>query len=142
MTDKIKGLLGMMRRASAVSLGEDDATGAISRGKARLLLLASDIPEKQKTRIEYSLEGRSTVEVILPFDSAELGQSVGLGSCRMGAVTDIGFANALMKLLAEYDPERYASAEAAISARSEKIKRRKTEKPRNKSGKHVSNQEV
>lgn len=142
MQDKIKGLLGMMRRASALSLGEDDVSATIARGKARLLLLASDVPEKQKSRIEYSLEGRSTVEVVLPFDSAETGRAVGLGSCRMIAVTDIGFADAFMKLLAEYDPEKYGAAEREIASKKEKITRRKTEKPRNRSGKQVSKQEV
>lgn len=138
MRNKIKNLLGLMRRASALSLGEDDVSGAIARGKARLLLLSSDIPEKQRTRAEHYLEGRSAVEVILPFDSAETGQAVGLNSCRMMAVTDIGFADALMKLLGEYDRDAYGAAESEIAAKIDKIRRRKTEKPRNKSGKHVS----
>lgn len=138
MIDKIKGLLGLMRRASAVALGEDDALNVIARGKARLLLLASDVPEKQRIRVERSLEGRSTVTAILPFDSAETGKTVGLGSCRMIAVTDMGFALALMKLLAEYDPDRYGAAELEIAAKDEKIKCRKIKKPRTKSEKHVS----
>lgn len=138
MVNKIKNLLGLMRRASAISLGEDDVSGAIARGKARLLLFSSDIPEKQRTRAEHYLEGRSAVEVILPFDSVETGQAVGLNSCRMMAVTDIGFADALMKLLGEYDRDAYGAAESEIAAKIDKIRRRKTEKPRNKSGKHVS----
>lgn len=138
MIDKIKGLLGLMRRASALALGEDDVLNVIARGKARLLLLASDVPDKQRIRAERSLDGHSTVKVILPFDSVEAGQAVGLGSCRMIAVTDIGFAVALMKLLAGFDSEKYGAAEMKIAARDEKIKRRKIDKPRTKSEKHAS----
>lgn len=39
MTDPITGFLGIMRKASALAPGEDQATDAVLRGKARLLIL-------------------------------------------------------------------------------------------------------
>ena len=43
------------------------------------------------------------------------------------AVTDMGFANALMKALSEKEPERYAALAGEMSGRFEKAQRRKKE---------------
>ena len=42
----ILAFLGLMRRASALAIGEENASEAIGKGKARLLLLPSDGREK------------------------------------------------------------------------------------------------
>ena len=42
MREKILNLLGLMRRANALSLGEDKALDSLKAGKAKLLLFASD----------------------------------------------------------------------------------------------------
>ena len=46
MTEKIKTLLGLRKKASCLVRGEDNCIEAISKGKVRLLLLASDAGEK------------------------------------------------------------------------------------------------
>ena len=45
----------------------------------------------------------------------------------MAAVTDIGFANALMKALSEQEPDMYAQAAETIEQRQSKAARRKKE---------------
>ena len=52
---------------------------------------------------------------------------MGVNGCSMAAVTDMGFANALMKALSEKEPERYAALAGEMSGRFEKAQRRKKE---------------
>ena len=127
MTDKARNLLGLMRRAAALEPGEDRSADAVRAGKARLLLFASDVSDGARRRAETLADGRSTVVLTLPGDREELGGAIGLASCAMAAVTDMGFANALMKLLTEEDSERYGEAAEAVSRRWDKAQRRKKE---------------
>ena len=130
MTDSIIGLLGIMRKASAVTLGEDRTADAVSNGKARLLILSSDTGEKQEARLERLLEGHSTQIIKLALSSEELGRAVGIGRCSVLGVTDLGFARTLLKKLRENDPGMYEEAAEKLERRFQKIERRKIEKPR------------
>lgn len=127
MREKALKLLGLMRRANAIQPGEDRAGDAVQAGKAKLLLLASDAADNARRRAEHSVNGRRVQLIELPFDRAELGEALGLGSCAMAAVTDLGFANALTELLAGIDPARYAGAAAETARRRDKAQRRKKE---------------
>ena len=78
----------------------------------------------------------------LPFTKAELAESLGTGECAMAAVTDLGFANALIKRLQELDGETYGAAAAEVARRFDKAERRRIEtaKERNKrNGKRRTN---
>ena len=127
MREKALKLIGLMRRANALQPGEDRAGDAVQAGKARLLLVASDAADNARRRAEHLVNGRRTQLVELPFDRTELGGAIGLGSCSMAAVTDLGFAGALMELLAALDPERYASLAEETERRRSKAARRKKE---------------
>ena len=127
MTEKIFGMLGLMRRASAIVPGEDKAAEAVRAGKGKLLLLAEDVADNARRKAENFSAGRSVALVPLPFDRAALGDALGLGSCSVAAVTDLGFANALMKELAARDPEKYRSIAQETERRCEKAARRKKE---------------
>ncbi len=128
MTDKALKLLGLMRPAGAIEIGADRAAEAAHAGKARVLVLASDISETAARKAAYALEGRSAPALKLPFTREKLSEALGVGDCTMAAVTDMGFADALLKQLAAEDPERYAEAAALLAAKSEKMRRRKSEK--------------
>lgn len=128
MREKILGLMGLMRRASAITPGEDSTQDAVRAGKAKLLLFASDVSENARRKAENAAEGRNLVPVTLPFDRFELGDALGIGSCSLAAVTDLGFADALMKLLSAQWPEQFSEAAQAVRQRSEKAARRKTQK--------------
>lgn len=109
MREKTLKFLGLMRRASALQAGENNAGEAVRGGKAKLLLLASDASENAKRRAESFVGGRSCLLLALPFTKAELGGALGQGDCSMAAVTELGFANALAKRLAELDPGRFGT---------------------------------
>ena len=127
MSDKILNMLGLMRRANAIQIGETNTGAAVRGGKAKLLLLASDASDNARGRAEGFLFGRNAIGLTLPFTKAEISAHVGVSGCSMAAVTDIGFANALMKALSEKEPERYAALAGEMSGRFEKAQRRKKE---------------
>ena len=143
MSEKAMNLLGLMRRAGALATGESNAGTAVRGGKAKLLLLASDASENALRRAESLTFTRKTQTVALPYTKDELAAGLGTGECAMAAVTDMGFANALMKLLLEAEPERYAEAAAETERRSQRAQRRKAGTPggdsNNRNGKRRTN---
>lgn len=117
-------LLGLMRKANAIAPGTDRAHEAIQSGRAKLLILPEDAPERALKDARYFLQGHRTLEISVPYSASELGSAIGLGSCSMIAVTDIGFAEAFVKTLGE------GAAETAqeLARRKEKLARRKNKK--------------
>ncbi len=126
MEDKTLNLLGLMRRANAIQIGETNTLAAVRGGKGKLLLLAADASENARDRARSFSAGRNVLTVTLPYTKERIAGSVGVSSCSMAAVTDLGFANALMKLLAAQD-EAYGQAAEQVRQRLEKAERRKTE---------------
>ena len=127
MREKMLSFLGLMRRAGALKLGETNTGEAVRGGKAKLLLLAADASENAVSRAGGFARGRSVLTVPLPFSKTELSDALGAGEYAMMAVTDIGFANALMKQLAQSEPERYDALAEETARRHEKAERRKRE---------------
>lgn len=127
MREKTLNLLGLMRRANALQVGETNAGAAVRGGKAKLLLLASDASDNARGRAEGFLFGRNAIGLTLPFTKAEISAHVGVSGCSMAAVTDIGFANALMKLLVELSPGEYEEIAAQVEQRFSRAERRKKE---------------
>ena len=128
MEDKALGLLGLMRRARAVEPGTDNACDAVRDGKAKLLILSADINDNARRKAENVSNGRRVLVQSVHYTRAELAAAFGLADCSMAAVTDIGFANALAKLLNAADPRRYGELAAELDKRNEKAVRRKREK--------------
>ena len=139
MREKILNLLGMMRRANAITIGEDKASEIVRAGKAKLLLLASDASDNAVRKAENLANGRNVQLLPLPFDREELGKALGVGSCSVSAVTDLGFAAAWMKLLAAQWPGEYAEAAQAVQERAEKAAKRKTQKGSKREGTRRTN---
>ena len=127
MNDKALNLLGLMRKANYIEIGETNTGSAVRDGKARLLLLASDASENAVHRAEGFTNGRNTITVTLPYTKEEISASVGVSGCSMAAITDMGFANALIKTLSEKQPEVYGAVLAETEQRLNKQERRKTE---------------
>ena len=128
MEDKALGLLGLMRRARAVEPGTDNACDAVRDGKAKLLILSADINDNARRKAENVSNGRRVLVQPIHYTRAELASAFGMADCSMAAVTDIGFANALAKILAANDAERYGALSAELEKRNEKAVRRKREK--------------
>lgn len=127
MKDRILNNLGLMRRANAVSIGETNTGAAARAGKAVLLLLASDASANARNRAEGFVYGKNTIMITLPFTKEEISDRVGVNGCSMLAVTDIGFANALMKSLAALQPESYEEPAKQMAERFSKAAKRKNE---------------
>ena len=122
MREKILPLLGLMRRANAIAVGEGNTGGAAKAGKAKLLLLASDASENARRRAEGFAAGRGLPLTTLPFTKEEFASAVGLSGGSMAAVTDLGFAAALLKALAEDEPERYGAEAERMAERCARLR--------------------
>lgn len=124
MTEKALGLLGLMRKANAVLIGEEDTGKAAKEHMAKLLILASDSSENARKRaFEYTGCCKAPL-ITAPFTKAEISDSVGKHGCSMLAVCDIGFADAFMKILSAAVPDEYSEAAMVISRRAEDSRKR------------------
>ena len=137
MREKTLNLLGLMRKANAIAVGETNTGGAVRAGKAKQLLLAADASDNARSRARGFTHGRDVVTVTLPFTKDEIAAHVGVSSCAMAAITDIGFANAFMKSLAAAVPEGYDESTAEIQRRFEKADRRKKEAAAHEKNKRI-----
>ena len=125
--DKILNMLGLMRRANAIQIGETNTGSAVRAGKGKLLLLAADASDNAKSRAQGFARGRNITTVSLPYTKEEISAAVGVSGCSMAAVTDLGFANALMKALSEAVPDAYSEAAGEVEERLQRAQRRKSE---------------
>ena len=137
MREKTLNLLGLMRKANAIAVGETNTGGAVRAGKAKLLLLAADASDNARSRARGFTHGRDIVTVTLPFTKDEIAAHVGVSGCAMAAITDIGFANAFMKSLAAAVPVGYDESTAEIQRRFEKADRRKKEAAAHEKNKRI-----
>ncbi len=110
MREKILHLLGLMRRANAIAVGEVNTGSTAKTGKAQLLLLASDASDNARRRAEGFAAGHGVPLITLPFPKEDIASAVGLSGGSMAAITDLGFAAALLKALALEEPERDGAA--------------------------------
>ena len=137
MREKTLNLLGLMRKANAIAVGETNTGGAVRAGKAKLLLLAADASDNARSRARGFTHGRDVVTVTLPFTKDEIAAHVGVSGCAMAAITDIGFANAFMKSLAAAVPDGYDESAAEIQRRFERADRRKKEAAAHEKNKRI-----
>ncbi|MFR0769281.1 MAG: hypothetical protein ACLSHO_06560 [Dysosmobacter sp.] len=63
----------------------------------------------------------------IPFTKQELGQATGRGSAAVAAITDIGLAVAVVRRLAEMDPEKYDEDLAKLELKAKRAAERKSE---------------
>ena len=117
MREKILHLLGLMRRANAIAVGEENTGSTAKTGKAQLLLLASDASDNARRRAEGFAAGRGVPLITLPYPKEDIASSLGLSGGSMAAITDLGFAAALLKALALEEPERYGAAADGMQQR-------------------------
>ena len=125
MSERLLDLLGLMRKAGAVQIGEMNSGTACREGKAKLLLLAKDASENAVKRAESFVFGRRTLLMTLPYTKDEIAEKLGSGVCAMAAVTDLGFANAFVSKLSAQYPGQYEDTASALSKKLEKTDRRK-----------------
>ena len=126
--DKLLNLIGLAKKAGKLEVGEEPV-GAAARSKhARLILIASDAADNTRRRALHFGEAGECICLEIPPTKEDLGRALGRTSCALLALTDIGFAEAIAKKLAEGD-ERFAETaeKLAVKARRAAERRREAE---------------
>ncbi len=100
--DKFLQMLGLCRRAGKLSMGHDVVMDNIVRGRAHLVLLASDGAERLKKEAAVTVERAQKKPALRCADITinEIGLAVGKNAAIL-AVTDEHFAARLIELLGE-----------------------------------------
>lgn len=132
--DSIPSLLGLAFRAGKLAVGEEPVGVACRVHKAYLLLLAHDAADNTIRRALHLSQGGNSICLTLPYSKAELGGCLGRASCAMLAITDVGFAAATAKKLAQADPEEYGQVLEVLSKKAERAKKRRNEKRKQTKG--------
>ena len=126
--DPILHLLGLARKAGRLEIGEEPV-GAVCRARqAKLMLLARDAAANTCRRAAHFGQAGNVLWLELPFTKTELGLALGRGSCAMLALTDVGFASALVQKLSARDPEKYGPAAQQLKAKADRALQRQREK--------------
>lgn len=106
--DKALSLLGLCRRAGRLEPGFALSAGAARSGKAALLVAAEDISPKTWKNLCYEASRAGIPFVRLETSMERLGQACGI-KAGVVAVTDKGFAHALLKQLEPTEQEKEES---------------------------------
>ncbi len=125
--DKLIRYLSIARKGGMLELGEEDVGAAVRGGKAKVVFLASDASDNAMRRAQGFVHGRDVPLLRVDRTKEEISGATGKGGCSMAAVTDLGLADSMLKVLAQEDPQRYAETAAQLSARREKADKRRAE---------------
>ena len=96
MADPLK-TLGLARRANCVVLGATAVFKAANRGIAVLLLVASDAAQNTVRQANLCAAKAKVPVLVLPFQKSAVGRATGRPECAVAAITDPGFAKAIIK---------------------------------------------
>ena len=127
MIGQMLSMLGLAKKAGRVEIGEEPVGAAARAKKARVILVAQDAgPSSQRRAFSFAETG-ACLCLTVPADKDALGRSLGRTSVAMCAVTEIGFAGAVVKKLAAMDPERYGAAAAQLDGKAQRAMERRAE---------------
>ncbi len=135
--NKALSLLGLMRKANAIRIGEEDTGTAVREHAAKLVLLAADASENAQKRARGYMYSSKAPLIVVPFTKQKIAESVGKPGCSMAAICDIGFAEAFMNILAELSPSQYGQTAKLIGDKAEKSKRRMSESSERRNNKRI-----
>ncbi len=128
MMEQILSMIGLAKKAGKVAIGEEPV-GAEARAKhARVLLVARDAGASSVRRAFSFASAGACLCLTVPWDKEQLGRALGRTSCAMAAVTDIGFAEAIVKKLAALDPQHYSGAAGQLEVKAKRAAQRRQEK--------------
>ena len=130
MTEHILSMLGLALKAGRVEVGEEPVGSAARAKRARVIFVAQDAAPSSVRRAQSFARTGSTLCVTLPAGKDRLGRSLGRTSVAMCAVTDIGFAEALVKKLAALDSGTYQEAADTLAVKAKRARERKEEQLR------------
>ena len=131
MQNSYLGLLGLAKRAGKLEVGDEAARAAISAGKTRLVIIASDVSDRTRETFEFIADSAGVACVKVEETRAELGNALGRRPTAVIAVCDIGLAAALAKNISSVN-EDAKNVAAALEEKSKKIAARKNKGKRKK----------
>lgn len=99
--NRIKGLLGLCRKAGKSGSGEFQCEEAIRRRTARLMLIAGDASDNTRKRFHDRCSFYHIPIYDVPFTKEELGQAMGLEARSCAAVCEEGLARLIQTELEE-----------------------------------------
>ena len=126
MIGQMLSMLGLAKKAGRVEIGEEPVGAAARAKKARVILVAQDAGPSSQRRAFSFAEAGACLCLTVPADKDALGRT----SVAMCAVTEIGFAGAVVKKLAAMDPERYGAAAAQLDIKAQRAMERRAEQLR------------
>lgn len=125
--DPILHLLGLARKAGRLEIGEEPVGAACRARHAKVMLIAADAAPNTRRRAAHFGEAGNVLWLELPYTKAQLGFTLGRGSCAMLALTDPGLAASLTGKLAAMDPDRYGPAAQQLQVKAERALQRQKE---------------
>ena len=126
--ERILSMIGLAKKAGLVEIGEEPVGSAARAKHARVILVAGDAAASSVRRAYSFAQSGSCLCLTIDATKDELGGALGRTSCAMAAVTDIGFAEAIVKKLAAIDETRYGAAAAQLQVKAKRAAERKAEK--------------
>ena len=126
---KALNYIGIARKSGGIETGEDNSSGLVKAGKARVLIVAKDTSVGAKRRAEVYVYETGCLLLEVPYTKEEIAAISGKSGCSMAAITDLGIAAAFIKALADEYGEAYSGAYEAIKATKERVQKRKAGKP-------------
>jgi ribosomal protein L7Ae-like RNA K-turn-binding protein len=121
-------LVSIARKAGKLEIGEEPTAAAARARHAKLILVAKDATDNTYRRVRHFGEAGNVTWVSTPYTKAELGGAIGRSSVAMIAVMDMGLAAAMVRGLAQDDPEKFTVTMERMNAKAEKALRRQQEK--------------
>ncbi|MGM9619055.1 MAG: L7Ae/L30e/S12e/Gadd45 family ribosomal protein [Oscillospiraceae bacterium] len=128
--DNILRLIGLAKRGGNLEAGEEPVGAAARARDARVILVAEDAAENTRRRVRHFADAGQCLWLSVPYDKDELGRSIGRTSCAMLAITDVGLASAIVRKLAERDPETYGLSAEKLALKAQRAAERREEAQR------------
>lgn len=125
--EQILSMIGLAKKAGRVEIGEEPVGSAARSKHARVILVASDAAASSVRRAYAFAQTGACLCLTIPADKDALGRALGRSSCAMAAVTDVGFADAIVRKLAAMDPERYEQASQRLQIKARRAMERREE---------------
>ena len=125
--EHILSMIGLAKKAGLVEIGEEPVGSAARAKHARVILVAEDAGASSVRRAYSFAQSGACLCLTIGVSKDDLGRALGRTSCAMAAVTDIGFAESIVKKLAVLDEARYGAAAAQLSVKAKRAAERKRE---------------
>ncbi len=100
ITDNLKGIFGLCRRAGKMSIGHDAAVASVKKRKSFLCITCSDSSQRLKAEFldECSFDNRNIPYIDADFTMKELSLCIG-SKAGVISIDDRGFANKLYSIM-------------------------------------------